>query len=126
ERGRERMVDFEDIPNRDGGKVERNSEGGRPSGLGAYNNGSQGMNIPPILAAHLGRSENGQPLQSSLTFVHGGPQSSINTGGNLLSNGTHLSHNAQPFIPYNLQPPNRLMPTHVNLCSQPYMGVTLG
>ncbi|GJZ47905.1 hypothetical protein Tco_0601737 [Tanacetum coccineum] len=63
------MVDFEDIPNRDGGKVERNSEGGRPSGLGAYNNGSQGMNIPPILASHLGRSEN-DPTSCVTPFVH--------------------------------------------------------
>ncbi|GKC49957.1 hypothetical protein Tco_1072702, partial [Tanacetum coccineum] len=29
-REKERVLDFEDIPNRDGGKVERNSEGGRP------------------------------------------------------------------------------------------------
>ncbi|GJV50746.1 hypothetical protein Tco_1446487, partial [Tanacetum coccineum] len=74
---------------------------------------------------HLGRSGNGQPLQSSLTSVHRGPQSLINTGGNLPPNATQLSHNAHPFIPNNLQPPNRLMPTHVNLCSQPHMGVTL-
>ncbi|GJR83721.1 hypothetical protein Tco_0154506 [Tanacetum coccineum] len=114
-RQRERMVDFEDIPNQDGGRVERNSERGRPSRLGADYNGSQEMNLPPLLAAHLGRSKNVQPLQSSLTSVHGGPQSSINRGGNLPPNGTHLSHNAQPFIPCNLQPSNELMPTHVNL-----------
>ncbi|GJS87743.1 hypothetical protein Tco_0770379 [Tanacetum coccineum] len=125
-RHRERMVDFEDIPNQDGGRVERNFEGGRPSGLGAKNNRSQGMNLPSLLAAHLRWSENGQSLQSSLTSMHGGPRSSINTGGNLPPNGKHLSHNAQPFIPSNLQPPNELIPTHVNLCSQPHMGVTLG
>ncbi|GKC86756.1 zinc finger, CCHC-type containing protein [Tanacetum coccineum] len=85
-RQREKMVNFEDIPNRDGGRVERNSKDGMPSRLGADNNGSQGMNLPPLLAAHLGRSENGQPLQSSMTFVHRGPQSSINTGGNLTPN----------------------------------------
>ncbi|GJY96976.1 hypothetical protein Tco_0513886 [Tanacetum coccineum] len=65
------------------------------------------------------------PLQLSLTSVHGGPRPSINTGGNLPPNGTHLSYNAQPFIPSNLQPPNKLMPTHVNLYSQPHTGVTL-
>nr|GEY80283.1 RNA-directed DNA polymerase, eukaryota [Tanacetum cinerariifolium] len=81
------MVDFEDIPNRDGGSVERNSEGERPSGLRADNNGSQEMNLPLLLAAHIGRSENDQPLQSSLTSVHGGPQSLINRGGNLPPNG---------------------------------------
>ncbi|GJY87114.1 hypothetical protein Tco_0501742 [Tanacetum coccineum] len=106
-------------------RVERYFEGGRPSGLGADNNRGQGMNLPPLLAAHLGRSKNGQPLQSSLTSVYGGPQSLINTKGDLPPNGTYLSHNAQPFIPNNLQPPNGLMPTHVNLYSQPHMGVTL-
>ncbi|GJX64236.1 hypothetical protein Tco_0298579 [Tanacetum coccineum] len=52
----------------EGSKIER--EGGRlrrcpKSGWGQ--------------AAHLRRSENGQPMQSSLTFIHGGPQPSINT-----------------------------------------------
>ncbi|GKE16306.1 hypothetical protein Tco_1423883, partial [Tanacetum coccineum] len=103
----------------------RNSKGVRPSGRGADNDRSQGMNLLPLLAAHLGRSENAQSLQSSLTFMHGGPQPSINTGGNLPPNGTHLSHNVQPFIPSNLQPSNALMLTHVNLYSQPYMGVTI-
>ncbi|GKC92613.1 hypothetical protein Tco_1158055 [Tanacetum coccineum] len=106
-------------------RVEINFEGGRPSGLGADNNKIQRKNIPPLLAAHLERSENGQPLQLSLTSIHRGPQPSINTGGNLPLNGMHLSHNAQPFIPSNLQPTNRLMPTNVNLYSQPHMGVTL-
>ncbi|GJW05354.1 hypothetical protein Tco_1564210 [Tanacetum coccineum] len=57
-RQRERVVSFEDVPNRDGGRVERNSKGRRPSGLGVDNNRSQGMNLPPLLTAHLGRSEN--------------------------------------------------------------------
>ncbi|GKB33499.1 hypothetical protein Tco_0872900 [Tanacetum coccineum] len=57
---REKMVDFEDIPNRDGSMVERNSEGGRPSGLRADINRSQRMNLPPLLAGHLRRRENGQ------------------------------------------------------------------
>ncbi|GKB19318.1 putative reverse transcriptase domain-containing protein, partial [Tanacetum coccineum] len=30
--------------------------------------GSRGVNLPPLFAAHLGRSENIQPLQSTLTF----------------------------------------------------------
>ncbi|GKB99145.1 hypothetical protein Tco_0985282 [Tanacetum coccineum] len=65
-RQRERMVDFKDVPNQDGGRVERNFE------------------------AHLGRSKNGQPLQSSLTSVHGGPQPSINIGGSLPPNDDTL------------------------------------
>nr|GEX59841.1 reverse transcriptase domain-containing protein [Tanacetum cinerariifolium] len=43
-------------------EVERNSEGGRPSKRRADDNRHQGVNLPPLLAAHLGRSENGQPL----------------------------------------------------------------
>ncbi|GJZ03437.1 hypothetical protein Tco_0536712 [Tanacetum coccineum] len=68
--------------------VERNSKGRRPSEYRADDNKSQGVNLPPLLAAHLRRSENGQPLQSSLTSVHGGRQPSINIGGNLPPNGT--------------------------------------
>nr|GEY26239.1 hypothetical protein [Tanacetum cinerariifolium] len=38
---------------------------------------------------------------------------SNNVGGNLPPNGTFLSHNAQPFIPTNLNVPNGRMPMHV-------------
>ncbi|GJT98772.1 reverse transcriptase domain-containing protein [Tanacetum coccineum] len=41
---------------------------------------------PPLLAAHLGRNEDGQPPRSSLTSIHGGRPSLINTGGNLCPN----------------------------------------
>ncbi|GJU63979.1 reverse transcriptase domain-containing protein [Tanacetum coccineum] len=41
-----------------------------------------GVNLPPLLAAQLGRSGNGQPLQSPLTFGYGGNQPSINLRGN--------------------------------------------
>nr|GEX35687.1 hypothetical protein [Tanacetum cinerariifolium] len=51
-RQRERVVDFEDVLNRDGGRVKRNSRGGRPSRLGENNNRSQRMNLPPLLAAN--------------------------------------------------------------------------
>ncbi|GJX34378.1 reverse transcriptase domain-containing protein [Tanacetum coccineum] len=42
---------------------------------------------PPLLAAHLGRNEDGKPPRSSLTSVHGGRQSLINPGRNLPPNG---------------------------------------
>ncbi|GJZ04460.1 hypothetical protein Tco_0537735 [Tanacetum coccineum] len=71
-RQRERVVEFEDTPNMEGSKVERKPEGIRPSKHGVDDNRSQGMNLPPLLAAHLGRSKNGQPLQSSLTSAYGG------------------------------------------------------
>ncbi|GJT97817.1 hypothetical protein Tco_1093335 [Tanacetum coccineum] len=86
-RQRERVVGFEEAPNKEGSRTGRNTEGNRPSEDGAEENGRREMNLPLLLAAHLGRNENGQPLQSSLTSVHGGRQSSINIGGNLPPNG---------------------------------------
>ncbi|GJW60198.1 hypothetical protein Tco_0109533 [Tanacetum coccineum] len=71
----------------EGIRVERNDKGGRSLGQRIEDNGSQGMNLPPLLANHLGRSENGQPLQSSLTSMHGGRHPSTNIGGNLPPNG---------------------------------------
>ncbi|GJV15982.1 hypothetical protein Tco_1361305 [Tanacetum coccineum] len=65
-------------------RIGRNIEGNGPSEARAEENGRREMNLPPLLAAHLGRNEDGQPPRSSLTSVHGGRQSSINTGGNLL------------------------------------------
>nr|GEY60324.1 hypothetical protein [Tanacetum cinerariifolium] len=97
QRQKQRVIEFEDAPNRDGGREEINSEGGRPSERRAEDNMHQGVNLPPLLAAHLGRGENGQPLQSSLTSVHGGHYLSVNTRGNLPPNCTHLLHNVQPL-----------------------------
>ncbi|GJZ36239.1 hypothetical protein Tco_0582056 [Tanacetum coccineum] len=88
QRQKEIVVEFEDAPNREGSRAERNDEGGR--------------------------SENGQPLQSSLT----------NIGGNPAPNNMHLSCNAQPFIPNNLQPSNGPIPVYVNPYPQPNMGPT--
>ncbi|GKA04981.1 hypothetical protein Tco_0684101 [Tanacetum coccineum] len=72
-----------------------------------------------------GRSENGQPLQSTLTSWYGDNQPSTNSGGNLHPNGTYLSQNAQPFIPNNLQPPSSgYMPIYVNPYPQPNASMT--
>ncbi|GKE33059.1 hypothetical protein Tco_1452381 [Tanacetum coccineum] len=68
--------------------VERNSKGGRPSEEASRGNGSQNVNLPPLLVAHIGRSENGQPLQSSLTSAYGGQALPNNVGGNLPPNET--------------------------------------
>ncbi|GKA53702.1 hypothetical protein Tco_0747017 [Tanacetum coccineum] len=116
---RERVVGFEETKNRGESMVERNNEGGRPLEEASRGNGSQNVNLPPLLAAHIGRSENGQPLQSSMTSVYGGQALPINKGGNLPPNGMFLSHNAQPFIPTNLNVPNGLMPMHVYPYQQP-------
>nr|GEV68314.1 hypothetical protein [Tanacetum cinerariifolium] len=59
----------------------RNTEGSRPSEIELRENRNGGVNLPPLLAAYLGRNESGQLLQSSLTSVHGGHQPSINIGG---------------------------------------------
>ncbi|GKC54015.1 hypothetical protein Tco_1076760 [Tanacetum coccineum] len=69
-RQRERVVGFEEAPNREGSRTGRNTEGNRPLKDRAEENGRREMNLPPLLAAHLKRNENGQPLQSSLTSVY--------------------------------------------------------
>ncbi|GKC96729.1 hypothetical protein Tco_1162171 [Tanacetum coccineum] len=126
EEQKESVVEFEDAPNKEGSRVERNDEGGRPLGQRAKDNEPQGMSLPPLLAAHLLRSENGQPLQSSLTSVHRGRHPSTNIGGILLPNGTHFLCNTQPFIPNNLQPSNGPIPVYVNLYPRPNMGAAYG
>ncbi|GKD33112.1 hypothetical protein Tco_1248621 [Tanacetum coccineum] len=73
-RQRGRVVEFEDAPNRDGSRVERESEG---------------------------RNENNQPLQSTLTSAYGGHQPSNNSGGNLpLNGGTPSFEGALTYHPY--------------------------
>ncbi|GJR82467.1 hypothetical protein Tco_0153252 [Tanacetum coccineum] len=70
----EREMEPRPEPNREGSIRGRNAEGIRPSDIKAREDESRGVNLPPLLAAHLGRNENGQPLRSSLTSVHGGHQ----------------------------------------------------
>ncbi|GJR24841.1 hypothetical protein Tco_0973368 [Tanacetum coccineum] len=82
-----RVVEFEDAPNRDGSRVEKESEG---------------------------RNENGQPLQSTLTSAYGGHQPMNNSGGNLPLNDstgcvTPFVHWIKDYpLPYGLK-----MPSHV-------------
>ncbi|GKA57155.1 reverse transcriptase domain-containing protein, partial [Tanacetum coccineum] len=71
--------------------VKRNTEGGRPLEEAPRENGGQNVNLLPLLAAHLGRGENGQPLQSSLTSVYGGQALPNNIEGNLPPNGAVLN-----------------------------------
>ncbi|GJZ54358.1 hypothetical protein Tco_0609243 [Tanacetum coccineum] len=47
-RQRKRVVGFEESPNREGGRIERNVESGGPSKLGARENKSPGMNLPQL------------------------------------------------------------------------------
>nr|GEW84569.1 auxilin-like protein [Tanacetum cinerariifolium] len=85
-RRRKRVVGFEESQNRGENRVERNSEGGRPLEKALRGNGSQNVNLPLLLAAHIGRSKNGQSLQSSLTSAYGGQALPNNIGGNLPPN----------------------------------------
>ncbi|GKB61772.1 hypothetical protein Tco_0917958 [Tanacetum coccineum] len=85
QRQRERVVEFKNAPNRDEGRVERNFER-RNSKRRGEDYKHQEVNLPPLQAAHLVRRENSETLQSSLTFIHGGHQPSINVRGNLPPN----------------------------------------
>nr|GEU32925.1 hypothetical protein [Tanacetum cinerariifolium] len=58
-RQRERVVGFKDSPNWEGCGAGRNADGSRPSAIEATKNGNRGINLPPLLAAHLGRNKSG-------------------------------------------------------------------
>ncbi|GJR76066.1 hypothetical protein Tco_0088431 [Tanacetum coccineum] len=97
-RQREIIIGFEEASNREGSRGGRNAEGSRPSEIETRENGNKGVNLPPLLAAHLGRNESCQPLQSSLTSVHEGYQPSTNIGGNLPPNGLHEEQHIFGFV----------------------------
>ncbi|GJU63494.1 hypothetical protein Tco_1245329 [Tanacetum coccineum] len=61
-RPRGRVVEFLEAPNRDGSSLEGAFDGRRPSERRVEDGASYGENLPYLLASHLGRSENGQPL----------------------------------------------------------------
>nr|GEY92709.1 hypothetical protein [Tanacetum cinerariifolium] len=104
----QRVVEFEEAPNKEGSMAERESKGRRPSEQRVEEGWKHGGNLLPLLAAHPGRSENGQPLQSTLTSRYGGNQPSTNLRGNLPPNSSHVqlwsSHNG-PIYPSSV-PPN--------------------
>nr|GFD49013.1 hypothetical protein [Tanacetum cinerariifolium] len=62
-RQQERVVCFEEAPNKEWSRIGRNAKGSRPSEIDSSKNENRGMNLPPLLAAHLGRNGSGQPLQ---------------------------------------------------------------
>ncbi|GJT77647.1 reverse transcriptase domain-containing protein [Tanacetum coccineum] len=70
-RQRGRVVEIEDAPDREGSRVKRNDEEGRPLGQRAKDNGSQGMNLPPnSLPFIFGRSEKAS-AGSGISVSHG-------------------------------------------------------
>nr|GEV99673.1 hypothetical protein [Tanacetum cinerariifolium] len=107
-RQQEKVVGFEDAPKREGNKRGRNAEGIRHLEIKAREGENRGANLPILLAAHLGRNENSQPLRSSLTSVQGGHQPSTSVRGNLPPNDSLLSHHAQTFITSSFHIPTRL------------------
>nr|GEX11799.1 hypothetical protein [Tanacetum cinerariifolium] len=68
----ERVDGFEEALKRERSRIGRNIEGNGPSKAKAKDNGRREINLPSLLAAHLGRNEDVQPLRYSLTSVHGG------------------------------------------------------
>ncbi|GJW36213.1 reverse transcriptase domain-containing protein [Tanacetum coccineum] len=68
-RQRERVVGFEEAPNKERSRIGRNIEGNGPSEAGAEENRRREINLPPLLAAHLGRNEDGRPSRSFLTSI---------------------------------------------------------
>lgn len=69
------------------------------------------VNLPPLLAIHLGRTETGVPLQPSLASGVGGYSPSFNAGGSLPCNRMYLpfqawNHPQNPYPPTNVQPSN--------------------
>nr|GEW64835.1 reverse transcriptase domain-containing protein [Tanacetum cinerariifolium] len=123
---RRRVVGFEETQSRERNRIKRNIEGNEPSEARAEENRRREMNLLPLLVAHLGRREDGQPPCSSLTSVHRGRQSSINTGRNLPPNGTFLSNHAQPFITNSVAAPNRFVHAYITPYSQPLAGIING
>ncbi|GJR06566.1 hypothetical protein Tco_0529550 [Tanacetum coccineum] len=61
QRHKGRVVDFEEAPNKDGSRVEREPDGRSTSKRRTKEGGSRGGNLSPLIAAHLGISENEQP-----------------------------------------------------------------
>ncbi|GJX95220.1 reverse transcriptase domain-containing protein [Tanacetum coccineum] len=72
----ERKVGFEGAQSRGESRVERNTEGGRPLEETPRGNGGQSVNLTLLLAAHLGKGENGsmglhERNNRTAGFIHG-------------------------------------------------------
>ncbi|GJU52191.1 putative ribonuclease H-like domain-containing protein [Tanacetum coccineum] len=76
---------FEGAQSRGESRVERNTEGGKTLRRTTRRKWRSKCESPFTFAAHLGRGENGKPLQSSLTFAYEGLALPNNIGGNLPS-----------------------------------------
>ncbi|GJZ77273.1 reverse transcriptase domain-containing protein [Tanacetum coccineum] len=66
-RQQERVVGFEEAPNKEGSRGGRNAKGIRILEIEAREDGNRGVNLPPLPVAHLGR--NGDFIGSVTPFV---------------------------------------------------------
>ena len=82
------------------------------------------VNLPPLLAAHPGRTEAGVPLQPShASGVEGNPHP-FNMGGNLPPNGIYFQFQTQ-FCPHGYYPPANGRPSNPSL-PQTYGNIPFG
>jgi hypothetical protein len=90
--------------------------------MGGSNEGTtRGVNLPPLLAAHLGRTETGMPLQPSHASGVEGHQPQFNMGGSFPHNGMYTQFQTQSY-PQNLYPPINSQPSnnHFPQVTTPY------
>nr|GEX57163.1 hypothetical protein [Tanacetum cinerariifolium]GEY54727.1 hypothetical protein [Tanacetum cinerariifolium] len=96
----ERTVGFEGAQSRRESRVERNTDGRRPLEDEPRGNEGQSVNLPLLLAAHLGRGKNGQPLQSFLTSAYGGNLPMKGIPAHLPQEGHEPQTFANRFMPF--------------------------
>jgi hypothetical protein len=104
-----RNVGFEGVPERTPTRRERTVADG--SNRRSQQRENTEVNLPPILAAHLGRTEGGVPLQPSHASGVGGNPGSVNTGGSFLPVGPYSQFPVQSYPP-NLYPPVNGQPSN--------------
>ncbi|GJZ89444.1 hypothetical protein Tco_0661226 [Tanacetum coccineum] len=100
-RQQERVVGFEDAPNKEGNK-----------------RGSQMRKVFDFRRQRL-------KLREGKKYRDGATSLRTNIGGNLHPNGTLLSHHVQPFIPNSFHIPTGLVPIPVNPYSQPSVNLII-
>ncbi|PWA78384.1 reverse transcriptase domain-containing protein [Artemisia annua] len=108
-----RSVGFEGVPERPLTRREGTVTEGS-NGRSQQREASE-VNLPPLLAAHLGRTEAGVPLQPSHASGVGGHPSSFNMGRSLPPNGMYPpfqtpNYPQNPYPPTNIQANNHQFP----------------
>ena len=114
-----RSVSFEGVPER--APTRREGVAGEGSNGRSQRRDNSEVNLPPLLAAHLGRTETGMPLQPSHASGVEGHQPQFNMGGSLPHNGMYPQFQIQSY-PQNLYPPINSQPSnnHFPQVTTPY------